>query len=53
MVTRAESLLIIVGDHRLLTKDRHWNILIEFIAAKGGMVKGGRKLHPRIESGRK
>lgn len=51
MVTRAAALLIIIGDHTLLTKDRHWNVLIDFIATKGAIVKGGRKLHPRIEFG--
>lgn len=49
MVTRAESLLIIVGDHRLLSKDHDWNVFINFIAEKDAMRREGRKLHPRVE----
>lgn len=50
MVTRAISLLIIVGDHEALSTNEYWQKLIENCILKGAIKRGDKKLHPRISA---
>lgn len=48
MMTRAKSLLIIVGDHASLDSVKCWNEQIKLCQELGSLMKNGRKLYPRI-----
>lgn len=50
MVTRAKSLLIIVGNHEALETDENWAEIIRFCIQNGSLVREGRKLHGRVEA---
>lgn len=47
-ITRAISLLIIVGDHVGLGVVDNWKELIDYCDEKNSLVRDGRKLHKRI-----
>lgn len=48
MITRAISLLIIVGDQDALYSDANWKVLIDYCIKNDCLVRAGRKLHRRI-----
>lgn len=48
MVTRAKSLLIIIGKHKLLNNDKYWRSMIEFCAKNKALSQNGIILKPRI-----
>lgn len=50
MVTRAISLLIIVGNHETLECDRNWAMLIKHCNEHGALIRENKKLHPRIKA---
>lgn len=50
MVTRAISLLIIVGNIEALQTDENWATLIKHITENGALIWGGQVLHPRIKA---
>lgn len=49
MITRAISLLIIIGDHKTLNIDPNWQKLIERCNSNGALMQGDKVLHPRIK----
>lgn len=50
MITRAISLLIIVGNHESLESDHNWAALIEHCNKNGALVRGNKVLYPRIKA---
>lgn len=48
MITRAKSLLIIVGDSQTLSSDKNWKELIDYIEKERALIRKGKPLHPRI-----
>lgn len=50
MITRAISLLIIIGNRDTLEQDSNWKTVIDYVQKNQALVRGGRKLHPRIEA---
>lgn len=48
MVTRAVSLLIVIGDHEALEQDHNWAEFIDQCNAKGALLRDNKTLHPRI-----
>lgn len=49
MITRAKSLLIIVGKHEALSIDTNWGEIIKCCCQNKALVRGERILHERIE----
>lgn len=49
MITRAKSLLIIIGDHKTLCTDDSWKKLFDFCSANDAILMNGKKMHKRIE----
>lgn len=47
-MTRAKSLLIIIGNHEALNDDTYWKALIDLCFEKNAITRNGNKLHPRI-----
>lgn len=50
MITRAISLLIIIGDHQTLTNDRNWKEVIDYVQKNHALIQGGKHLHPRVRA---
>lgn len=50
MITRAISLLIIVGDHESLQSDPNWAELITYCNENGALKREGKVLHRRIKA---
>lgn len=50
MVTRATSLLIIIGHKESLQTDDNWAALIEHCKKNKAEMREGQKLHPRVEA---
>lgn len=50
MITRAISLLIIIGNRDTLEQDPNRKTVIDYIQKNQAVVQGGRKLYPRIEA---
>lgn len=50
MVTRAESLLIIIGHHESLYKNNVWKKQIDYCISLGSLIQNGRKLYTRIQA---
>lgn len=48
MITRAKSLLIVVGDHNTLCADGNWDKFYKYCAENGAALRNGRKMHKRI-----
>lgn len=48
MVTRAISLLIVVGDHEALEANPNWATLISYCNENRALKRGERILHGRI-----
>lgn len=49
MITRAKSLMIIVGNHTTLCEDENWQYLFEYCLENGATLRNGRKMHQRVE----
>ncbi|XP_055326157.1 putative helicase mov-10-B.1, partial [Sitodiplosis mosellana] len=50
ILTRAISLLIIVGNHETLQEDENWKAFIDYVHSNEGLINSsGKALHPRIE----
>lgn len=50
MLTRAISLLIIVGNHEALNSNENWAELITTCIKNKALVRNGKILYPRIEA---
>lgn len=50
MVTRAISLLIVVGDHTTLQSDPNWAKMIKYCNENLALQRENRILHRRIEA---
>ncbi|XP_062514380.1 putative helicase MOV-10 [Corticium candelabrum] len=37
-ITRAKALLVVVGNPKLLSRDKHWKTFLQFVCRKGGYV---------------
>lgn len=48
ILTRAKSLLIIVGDPHTLSKDPNWATLIEYCIENRALIQGDKPFHIRI-----
>jgi helicase MOV-10 len=35
-ITRAKALLIVIGNPKLLSRDKYWNMLLQFVCSRGG-----------------
>lgn len=51
-MTRAESLLVIIGDHGAFYANKYYKRLIDYCIEMGSITKDGRKLNPRIQAPR-
>lgn len=49
MITRATSLMIIIGDHSTLYGSAHWKELIDYCIENRALKAGEKVLHPRVE----
>lgn len=49
MITRAKSLLIIIGDHNTLCEDQNWKHFFEYCSSNEAVLRNGKKMHKRIE----
>lgn len=49
MLTRAKSLLIILGDCKTLCSDENWRKMYDYCTEKKALFVNGRKQHERIE----
>lgn len=50
MMTRSQSLLVIIGDHESLYSNAFWRRQIDHCQDLGSLMRGGRKLHPRVSA---
>lgn len=50
MVTRAISLLIVVGDHEALENDHNWAEFIAHCNNNGALTRNNQILHSRIKA---
>lgn len=50
MMTRAESLLIIIGHHQSLYSNDNWKKQIDHCISLNSLIRNGRKLHTRVQA---
>lgn len=50
MVTRAKSLLILIGKETTLQIDANWAEIIELCSQNKAFIRNGKMLHNRIEA---
>lgn len=50
MLTRAISLLIVVGHHESLETDPNWAQLIDYCIKNGALMREDKIIHPRIKA---
>lgn len=50
MLTRAISLLIVVGNHEALDRDSNWEELIDHCNRNRALIRDGKILHQRIKA---
>lgn len=48
LITRAQSLLIVLGDYKLLYKNEYWKAFIDHCFSLDAMMKDNRKMNDRI-----
>ena len=48
LITRAQSLLIVLGDYQLLYKNEYWKAFIDHCFSLDAMMKDDRKMNDRI-----
>lgn len=48
MISRAKSLLILIGHHETLCTDNNWKQIFDYCSKYNATLRNGKKMHQRI-----